>query len=46
MLYLLKKTTKKGGTTRYCQNEDCDYKMAVDNPKPSPGAETDDAAAV
>lgn len=30
--FLLEKTTKKDGTVRYCKNEDCDYKMAVDNP--------------
>lgn len=24
-------STKKDGTIRYCQNEDRDYKMAVDN---------------
>lgn len=29
--FLLEKTTKKDGTVRYCQNEDCDYKIAVDN---------------
>ncbi len=29
--FLLEKTTKKEGTVRYCQNEDCDYKMAVGN---------------
>lgn len=29
--FLLEKTTKKDGTVRYCQNEDCDYKMAVGN---------------
>ncbi len=23
--------TKRDGTIRHCQNEDCDYKMAVDN---------------
>ncbi|MBX3281528.1 MAG: type I DNA topoisomerase [Acidobacteria bacterium] len=28
--FLLEKTTKKDGTVRYCQTEDCDYKMAVD----------------
>jgi hypothetical protein len=27
---LLEKTTKKEGTFRYCQNEECDYKMAAD----------------
>lgn len=26
--FLLEKTTKKEGTIRYCQNEDCDYKIA------------------
>jgi DNA topoisomerase-1 len=28
--FLLEKTTKRDGTIRYCQNEDCDYKMAVE----------------
>jgi len=28
--FLLEKTTKRDGTTRYCQNEECDYKMAVE----------------
>jgi DNA topoisomerase-1 len=28
--FLLEKTTKKDGTIRYCQKDDCDYKMAVD----------------
>ncbi len=32
MPFLLEKTTKKDGTVRYCQNEECDYKMSVDNP--------------
>jgi DNA topoisomerase-1 len=31
MPFVLEKTTKKDGTVRYCQNEDCDYKMAIDN---------------
>jgi DNA topoisomerase-1 len=30
MPFLLEKTTKRDGTVRYCQNEDCDYKIAVD----------------
>ncbi len=30
MPFLLEKTTKKDGTVRYCQNEGCDYKMAVE----------------
>jgi len=29
--FLFKRTSKRGGTVRYCQNEDCDYKLAVDN---------------
>jgi len=31
MPFLLEKTTTKDGTVRYCQSEECDYKMAVDN---------------
>ncbi len=27
--FVLEKTTKKDGTFRYCQNEDCDYKLSV-----------------
>ena len=30
MTFLLEKTTKRDGTVRYCQSEECDYKMAVD----------------
>jgi hypothetical protein len=30
MPFVLEKTMKKDGTGRYCQNEECDYKMAVD----------------
>lgn len=30
MPFVLEKTTRKDGTVRYCQNEDCDYKMAVE----------------
>jgi DNA topoisomerase-1 len=29
--FLLEKTTKKEGTVRYCQNEDCGYKIAVES---------------
>jgi DNA topoisomerase-1 len=29
--FLLEKTTKKDGTVRYCQNEGCDYKIAVND---------------
>jgi DNA topoisomerase I len=44
MPFLLEKTTKKDGTVRYCQNEDCDYKMSVDNA--SAASETDQDRAV
>ncbi len=40
--FLLEKTTKKDGTVRYCQNEDCDYKMAVDNENLTSGTKTDE----
>lgn len=43
MPFLLEKTTKKDGTVRYCQNEECDYKMAVDNADVTSGEETGDA---
>lgn len=33
--YLLEKTTKRDGTVRYCQNEDCDYKMAAEPSSPA-----------
>jgi DNA topoisomerase-1 len=42
--FLLEKTTKKDGTVRYCQNEDCDYKIPVDNA--SAASETDRDRAV
>ncbi|MGI8641637.1 MAG: type I DNA topoisomerase [Pyrinomonadaceae bacterium] len=29
--FVLEKTTKKEGTFRYCQNEDCDYKLSVND---------------
>jgi DNA topoisomerase I len=37
MPFLLEKATRQDAVVRYCQNEDCDYKMAVDNANPSPG---------
>jgi ssDNA-binding Zn-finger/Zn-ribbon topoisomerase 1 len=43
MRFLLEKTTKKDGTIRYCQNKDCDYKMAVDNANVTPIDKTEDA---
>jgi DNA topoisomerase-1 len=43
MPFLLEKTTKKDGTIRYCQNEDCDYKMAVDNPNVASEVDRDEA---
>jgi len=36
---LLEKTTKKDGTFRYCKNEDCDYRMAVNTELTSAQAE-------
>jgi len=39
---LLEKTTKKDGTIRYCQNKECDYKMAVDNTNVTLGDKTED----
>ena len=38
---VLEKTTKRHGTERYCQNDDCDYKISVETP--SPDAETTSA---
>ena len=43
MPFVLEKTTKKDGTVRYCQNDECDYKMAVDNTDLTNGAETAEA---
>ncbi len=42
---VLEKTTKKDGTIRYCQNEECDYKMAVDNTNVTLGGKTEDTVA-
>ena len=41
MPFVLEETTKKDGTVRYCQNEECGYKMAVE----TNDLVTDDAAA-
>ncbi len=43
MPFLLEKTTKKDGTVRYCQNEECDYKMAVDNANSTADSKTETA---
>jgi Topoisomerase IA len=40
--FLLEKTTKKEGTFRYCQNEDCDYKMSRDQNELTVKAGTED----
>jgi DNA topoisomerase-1 len=29
--FLLEKTTKRDGTVRYCQNEECGYKISVES---------------
>ena len=42
MTFLLEKTMKKDGTIRYCQNEECDYKMAVDNTGVTSDSKTED----
>ena len=42
MPMLLEKTTKKDGTVRYCQSEDCDYKMAVVNQEVTSGSGADE----
>lgn len=41
--FLLSKTTKKDGTLRYCQNEECDYKMSVDSANVTSSDKTEDA---
>ncbi|HUF04746.1 MAG TPA: type I DNA topoisomerase [Aridibacter sp.] len=40
--FLLEKTTKRDGTVRYCQNEECEYKIAVEEtaPEGESGTET------
>ena len=42
--YILQKTTKKEGTFRYCQNEGCDYKIAVTDNATETTAESADSA--
>jgi hypothetical protein len=32
--YLIEKTTKRDGTIRYCNEESCDYKVAVETDSP------------
>jgi DNA topoisomerase-1 len=32
--YLIEKTTKREGTIRYCNEENCDYKVAVESDSP------------
>ena len=41
--FLLEKTTKKDGAVRYCQNEDCDYKITVDNTNVNSDSNSEDA---
>ncbi|MFN2500467.1 MAG: type I DNA topoisomerase [Pyrinomonadaceae bacterium] len=40
MPFVLEKTTKKDGTIRYCQNGECDYKMAIESENLPSDAET------
>jgi DNA topoisomerase-1 len=44
MPFVLEKTTKRDGTVRYCQNEECDYKMAVDSADVTSEAQSGEAA--
>ncbi len=44
--FVLEKTTKKEGTFRYCQNEDCDYKMSVNDLTQSSDADVKTSATV
>jgi DNA topoisomerase-1 len=32
--YLIEKTTKREGTIRYCNDDNCDYKVAVETDSP------------
>jgi len=41
---LLEKTTKRDGTVRYCKNEDCGYKIAVDNTDVTSGSSAEATA--
>ena len=41
--FLLEKTTKKEGTIRYCQNEGCDYKIAVEDLAQNSSVQADNA---
>ena len=43
MPLLLQKRDQKDGTVRYCQNEDCDYKITVDNAEVKSADEAEDA---
>ena len=38
--FVLQKYTKRNGTERYCNNEECEYKISVEDPEPKEEAET------
>ncbi len=38
--FVLEKTTKRDGTVRYCNNEECDYKISVETPNAESDKET------
>ncbi len=44
--FVLEKTTKKEGTFRYCQNEDCDYKLSVNDSTQNSDADVKTSATV
>ena len=38
--FVLQKYTKRDGTTRYCDEENCDYKISIETPEPDAKKET------
>lgn len=38
--FVLEKTTKRDGTVRYCNNEECGYKISVEDPAEAAESET------
>src|ERR1043166_35539 len=43
MPFLLEKKIREDETVRYCQNEDCDYKITVDNAEVKSAGKAEDA---
>ncbi len=38
--FVLEKYTKRDGTTRYCNNEECEYKISIETPESPDDKET------